>query len=181
MTHTESWAVRLAGSAAAEQQRPQVPLTVAAASTHCLVLAVHLLPASALLGSLAQQQQQQQLLEPHKQLAVALSGLLSGKARHAAHLRFGQMQQLTATAACWVLLNSLLVHLFLLPSKHQCCNPCAGHRCACSTPAAVAGAAAASDLTEGRLAALDDAIRDTLRAKRSVVEDSKALLLRLFM
>jgi hypothetical protein len=52
--------------------------------------------------------------------------------------------------------------------------------CACSAHAAGAGAAAASDLTEGRLAVLDDAIRDALRVRRSVVEDSKALLLRLF-
>jgi microtubule-associated protein-like 6 len=50
----------------------------------------------------------------------------------------------------------------------------------CSAPAAGGGAAAASDLTEARLATLDDAIRDALRARRSVCEDSKALLLRLF-
>lgn len=51
---------------------------------------------------------------------------------------------------------------------------------ACSAPAAGAGAAAAADLSEGRLAVLDDAIRDALRNKRSVYEDSKAVILRLF-
>lgn len=49
-----------------------------------------------------------------------------------------------------------------------------------SSPAAGAASAAAADLSEARLAGLDDAIRDALRSKRSVYEDSKALLLRLF-
>uniref|UniRef100_A0A383VWQ6 EML-like second beta-propeller domain-containing protein n=1 Tax=Tetradesmus obliquus TaxID=3088 RepID=A0A383VWQ6_TETOB len=53
-------------------------------------------------------------------------------------------------------------------------------RLGASAPAAGAGAAAAADLSEGQLAALDDAIRDALRNKRSVYEDSKAVILRLF-
>eukprot|EP00879_Flechtneria_rotunda_P027973 GHRR01030042.1.p1 GENE.GHRR01030042.1~~GHRR01030042.1.p1 ORF type:complete len:406 (+),score=141.79 GHRR01030042.1:199-1416(+) len=49
-----------------------------------------------------------------------------------------------------------------------------------SSQAAGGGAAAASDLSEARLATLEDAIRDALRTRRSVYEDSKTLLLRLF-
>jgi hypothetical protein len=71
----------------------------------------------------------------------------------------------------------LVVHSLILCLHNCCCYLCWS---VCSAPAAGGGAAAASDLTEGRLAALDDAIRDALRTRRSVVEDSKALLLRLF-
>jgi len=49
-----------------------------------------------------------------------------------------------------------------------------------SGPAAGTGGAAATELTEARLAALEDNIRDALRSRRSIYEDSKALLVKLF-
>ncbi|GFR42918.1 hypothetical protein Agub_g3918, partial [Astrephomene gubernaculifera] len=53
-----------------------------------------------------------------------------------------------------------------------------------SPPGAAAAAAArgapAADLTEAGLAGLEDQIRDALRARRTVYEDSKSLLLRMF-
>lgn len=46
--------------------------------------------------------------------------------------------------------------------------------------AAGVGGAAVAELTEARLAALDDNIRDALRSRRTIYEDSKALLVKLF-
>lgn len=65
-----------------------------------------------------------------------------------------------------------------LPPSHAC----PGTRFACRRVADAGGAGegGAGDLSEAHLGALEDAIRDAVRSRRSVYEGSKDLLLRLF-